>query len=228
MKKNNNDKTYIRISYFLIRRLLGPIIKLIWIKKVIGIENFPEAGPVIVAFNHESYFDFICFIAVAPRPVHYLSAEKFFTNKRWRFLMKVTGQIEVKRTERNKEDMHKSVYEHLNSNKVIGIFPEGTRAPFKEEMLKAFTGVAKYAIVGKVPIIPVGLYGTFDIMSRHDKVPKLKKFVSINIGEPIYLDKFYDNSLTKEDYELITDKIMLRISKLSGKIYPHYTGELDF
>ena len=142
--------------------------------------------------------------------------------------MKMTGQIEVKRTEKDKSVVHTLVLGHLGAGKVIGIFPEGTRALAKEEMLKAFTGVAKYAINGGVPIVPVGLYGTFDIMSRHDKVPKFKKFVLINVGEPVYLDKFHNRDLKREDYQLITDKIMLRISSLSGKPYPHYSGTLDF
>ncbi|OGG54387.1 hypothetical protein A3D62_00460 [Candidatus Kaiserbacteria bacterium RIFCSPHIGHO2_02_FULL_49_11] len=224
----HNDSLIVRVSYFCIRKLLGPLIRLIWVQKVEGLERIPQKGPVILAFNHESYFDFICFIAVAPRSVHYLAAEKFFAHKLWRILMLITGQIEVRRTKKDKREMHDLVYAHLTSGKMIGIFPEGTRAPSKESMLKAFSGVARYAFNGKVPIVPVGIQGSFDVMSRHDKKPHFKKIIHIAVGEQISFDKFHGVKLNRRAYELLTDKIMLRISELSGKPYPHYAGSPAF
>lgn len=217
----------IEIIFFLIRKTIGLVIDWIWVREVKGIENIPLSGPAIIAFNHESYFDFLCFTSISPRNIHYLSAEKFFTHKLWRILMTFTGQIQVKRQTKDKREVHNLVFDHLSSGKIIGIFPEGTRAPTKEEMLKAFSGVAKYAFKGGVPVIPVGLKGTYDVMSRHDKKPKFIKVVNINIGEPIKLDKFRDIKLNTRAYELLTGKIMLKIAELSGKPYRHYNGPFD-
>ena len=61
---NISDKIT-QISYFILRRILSPIIKFIWVKDIKGLENIPKKGPVILAFNHQSYFDFISFIAVS-------------------------------------------------------------------------------------------------------------------------------------------------------------------
>lgn len=207
------------VFYFLLRKIFGPIVRLIWIKSVRGIHYIPKQGPAIIVFNHESYFDFLCFIAVSPRNIHFLAAEKFFEHPIWRFIMKSTGQIKVDRTVKDKRGVHNLVYAHLHMGKLIGIFPEGTRAPDKEKMLRAFTGVAKYAIKKKVSVIPVGIYGTFDVMSRHDKAPKFKKIVTLHIGPPIDLRLYLQHKMNAVAYRVITDKIMRQIAILSGKQY---------
>jgi len=159
VKTSDKHAWYVNYTYWILKSLLGPIVRRLFVKEVNGIENVPQKGAVIVAFNHQSYLDFLCFTAVCPRSIHYLSAEKFFSHFFWKYLMKFSGQIKVHRTEHDKHHLHTTVYDHLKKGKVIGIFPEGTRAPDPIEMLQAFTGVAKYAISGKVPVIPVGIKG---------------------------------------------------------------------
>jgi 1-acyl-sn-glycerol-3-phosphate acyltransferase len=222
IRERDLDSPVVDALYFLIRKIFGPLVRLIWVKSVQGRGNIPLEGPVIVAFNHESYFDFIAFIAISPRNIHYLSAEKFFTNTFWRPLMRVTGQIHVDRTSKDKRNLHGIVYEHLKLGKMLGIFPEGTRAPDKERMLRAFSGIAKYAVKANVPVVPVGVTGTYDVMSRHDKKPRFIKNISFNIGEPMHLEEYKRCKMNKAGFRIITDKIMLEISKLSGKPYPHY------
>jgi 1-acyl-sn-glycerol-3-phosphate acyltransferase len=220
--KEYHDSVFLWLSYFFVKLTLGTLVRLIWVKKVEGIKNIPKKGPVIVAFNHQSFFDFLCFISVSPRHIHYLSAEKFFTNKFWIPLMKATGQIKVDRTVHDKRILHATVHSHLEHGKMIGIFPEGTRSPHENDMLYAFTGVAKYAIKGKVPVVPVGIKGTYHVMAKHDKKPKFKKIVTIHIGEPIHFHEYHDFKMNQKAYRILTDKIIREISKLCGRNYAHY------
>lgn len=215
------DNIFIRFCYFCIRKFVGPIIRFIWIKNVVGVDRIPKEGPAVIAFNHQSYFDFICFIAVSPRNVHYLSAEKFFSHPLWRIPMLATGQIRVERHRKDKRELHETVLEHLQSGKVIGIFPEGTRSPHINEMLVAFTGVAKYAVKGNVPVIPVGIKGAYEIMSRNQKVPHFMKSVEIIIGTPISFAHFNHVKLNQRAYRVLTNQVMFRIAELSGKSYRH-------
>ncbi len=221
-KEEWKDSFFLQLSYSLLKATLGTLIRLIWVKKVEGIENIPKDGPVIIAFNHQSIFDFLCFISVSPRHIHYLSAEKFFSHFIWTPLVKMTGQIKVDRTSHDKRILHNTIHKYLDHDKMVGIFPEGTRSPFEEEMLFAFTGVAKYAIRGQVPVVPVGIKGTYEVMSRHDKKPKFKKVVTFHIGEPMYFEEYRKSKLNKKAFRVLTDKIVMEISKLCGKCYPHY------
>lgn len=212
---------YVNYTYFLIKVIFSPVVKHLLIKDVVGINNIPKNGPAIIAFNHQSYLDFICFIAVCPRPIHYLSAEKFFYHSVWKHLMKLTGQIKVHRVDHDKTRLHITVFDHLKNNKIIGIFPEGTRCGHPSDMLHAFTGVAKYAIEGMVPVIPVGIKGAFEVMSKHQHKPDIKKIISFHIGEPIHFTEHHGKEVSEEDLRNSTDKVMIQISKLSGKNYNH-------
>lgn len=222
---NHHDSLFLRFTYFFIKLTLGTIVRLIWVKKVEGIKNIPKDGPLIIAFNHQSYFDFLCFISISPRKIHFLSAEKFFSHIFWGPLVKLTSQIKVDRLSNNKSELHKLVYEHLAHNKVIGIFPEGTRSPHENEMLLAFTGVAEFAIRGDVPVLPVGIKGTYEVMAKHNKVPKFKKVVTIHVGEQMHFNEYHHSKLDKKTFRVVTNKIMFEIAKLSGRNYSYLNIE---
>ena len=201
------------MAYWLIKKIFGPFVRLIWIKNVNGLENVPKIGPCIIAANHSSYFDFISLVAVLPRKIHFLAAEKFYKSKFWYPLVAGTGQIKVDRESSDKREVYEKVISVLERGKVIGIFPEGTRSA-DGNIGKTFTGVAKFALKAKTPVVPVGIVGTYEIMSRHDKRPRLKKGVHIKIGKPIYFTEYYGRE--GEDLVLreITDRVMEEIKKL--------------
>ncbi len=206
------------MGYFLLKILLGPLVRLIWIKKVEGLQNIPKTGPVIVAANHSSYFDFICFMAISPRKITYLAAEKFYKNRFWRPLMKITGQIKVERQEKDKTEVINRANNVLNNDGVLGIFPEGTRSA-DGEIHKAFTGVARFSLENRVSVVPVGIKGTYEILPRYKKIPKFKKIVEIKIGNPISFNDYYKTKDNEEVLINITREIMIRIADLSEKKY---------
>jgi 1-acyl-sn-glycerol-3-phosphate acyltransferase len=105
---------------------------------------------------------------------------------------------------------------------MVGIFPEGTRSPSKDEMLKAFTGIAKYALEHKVPIIPVGIKGAHEVLSKDGKKVNFIKSIEIHIGQPLNFPDHWNLHSDKEARTYVTEKVMKQIEKLSGKKYPHY------
>lgn len=202
--------------YWILKILLGPVVGLIWVKRVEGLENIPKTGSCIIAANHSSYFDFISLIAVLPRRVYFLAGEVFFKKWWWYPLVKSTSQIMVDRKNSNKEDVYKKVFSILRSGNVLGIFPEGTRSA-DGKIGKTFTGVAKFAIESKCPVVPIGIKGAYEIMSRHDKRPKFKKIIEIKIGKPIYFEKYYEKDNDETILRAATDEIMKQIKNLSNQ-----------
>lgn len=214
------ERSLVNVLFFIIRFIAAPLVKLLFIKNVEGIEFIPKKGPVIIASNHESYFDFLCFYAVSPRRVQYLAAEKFYDDKFWRPLMIATGQIKVERTAEDKSTVHKQAHYVLKNEGVLGIFPEGTRSR-TGEMGKAHIGVTKFALEAKVPIVPVGMIGTYDILPPHKKFPKLKK-CRIKIDKPIYHHEHFDKEHTEDLLRRLTDDLMKMIAVMVGKEYKHH------
>jgi 1-acyl-sn-glycerol-3-phosphate acyltransferase len=196
--------------YWLLKNLFGTVVKLVWVKKIDGVENLPKSGAYIIAANHASYFDFLALASVWPSKITFLAGEVFFKKWWWIPLVKWTGQIRVDRENSDKSEVYKKVFFVLKSGGVVGIFPEGTRSA-DGKIGKAFTGVAKFALQAKVPVVPVGIYGTYQVMSRHDKFPKFKKVIKIKIGKQIYLEgEISDENILRQN----TDKIMGEINNL--------------
>lgn len=180
--------------YWILKYTVGTLIKIIWVKKVNGISNIPKKGPFIICANHSSYFDFFTLIAVCPRRIYFLAGEVFFKKWQWSWLVKSTGQIRVDRNSHDKSESINKAIEYLKMSRVIGIFPEGTRSS-DGKLQKFYNGAARISIKSHVPILPVGIVGAFEIMSRFDKYPKFKK-CSINIGENIKINDNDEEKLT--------------------------------
>jgi len=205
--------------YYFLKYFFGNIIKLIWIGSVCGKENIPKKKPYILAANHESYFDFICLATVFPKRIYFLAGEVFFKRWWWRPFVEMTGQIMVDRNSKDKSDSVKQVLEYLKKNRIVAIFPEGTRSA-DEKLKKAYTGTVKISLKANVPIVPVGIIGTYEIMSRHDKYPKFKK-CKIIFGKPIFLNDL-KNGESEEDINFLTHKVLMKqIAQLVDKNYDY-------
>jgi 1-acyl-sn-glycerol-3-phosphate acyltransferase len=219
--RNNHDyreTLFTKVGFYCLKKTLGPLVRGLWIKKVEGLEYLPAEGPVIVASNHASYLDFICFVAVSPRNIHYLAAEKFFRSPFWRPIMDLSGQIKVDRFRGNKRHTMCQVHSALDQGRVIGIFPEGTRSP-DGTIQSAYSGVARFALASKAPVVPVGVIGAYDVWPREQTLPRLAREIHIRIGEPLSFDAYHDIDPEEDHFLEVTETIMGKIRELTGQ-YP--------
>ncbi len=201
------------MGYWVIKTLLGPLIRLVWVKNVKGLSNIPKEGPAIIAANHSSYFDFISLVAVIPRRIHFLAAEKFYKSIFWRPIMELTGQIKVERKSKDKTEVHREVSRLLSKGRVVGIFPEGTRSP-DGKIKRVYPGVAKFALRNKVTVVPIGIIGSYEVMSRYDKFPRKKKAISVNVGKPISFEDHYKKEESEDVCREVTDLVMGSVQEL--------------
>ena len=205
--------------YPIAKKIIPPIVKL-WIKEVNGLENVPKKCPFIIAANHASYMDHFLimsiFIPYLNRKVYHLSKKEYFEKPFKRIWHAHWGAIPIDRQKGGKETLTWAI-KALKQGKVIAIHPEGTRS-LNGKLMKAKTGVARLALFSKAPVLPVGLIGTFEILPKGKYIPKAKKAI-MNIGKPIYFQKYYDKPITKRLLRDVTTKIMKEIAKLSNQKY---------
>jgi 1-acyl-sn-glycerol-3-phosphate acyltransferase len=112
----------------------------------------------------------------------------------------------------------------LNKGGLLGIYPEGTRSP-DGLLYRGRTGVARMAAECDCPVIPVGLVGTREIMSKDQKVPNLRGAVTLRFGEPMSVSK---SEVADEPMALrhFVDGLMYQIRHLSGQDYrDEYSGK---
>ncbi len=98
------------------------------------------------------------------------------------WLFRKLGAIEVEREATDRGALRVS-QQVLRDGEPLAIFPEGTRrtGPTIDEL---YDGVAYLALKGGVPILPVGIGGTEQILPTGKVLPRVHK-VAIVIGEPI-------------------------------------------
>ncbi len=199
--------------------IILPIIDL-WVDKVNGLKNIPKNDSFIIAANHASYMDHLIivstFVKQLDRKVHFLSKKEHFDNPLKATWHNYAGAIPLDREKGGKGAIRLAI-KFLINGKIIAIHPEGTRS-LTGKLQRAKTGVARLALSARVPVIPVGLIGTFEILPKGKYIPKLQRAI-VNIGRPMYFNKYYDKSMTKKLLRQITKKIMNEIAALSKQKY---------
>jgi len=159
-------------------------------------DKIPADGPAIIVFNHRSYFDptvMGLLIARAGRNVRGLGKKEVFDVPVIGRLLEGLGGVRVERGTGSDEPLEAAA-RALRGGEVVMIAPEGTipRGPaFFDPVLKGRWGAAKLAAETRVPVIPVGLWGTEDVWPRSQRLPNMNSInrpaVSAVVGDPVDL-----------------------------------------
>jgi len=194
--------------YYVVRALCWLLLKIFWRMEIRGIENLPESGGFIIASNHVSYLDPAVLVASLNRKIYFITKKEVFKNTFVRFILKNLNAFSV---DRENVDIiaFKKAMNILREEKVLGIFPEGTRSS-NGELQELKLGAIKIAMKTGVPILPVGIIGTHKIYPRGIKFPILfKNKIIVKYGTPQYLNKLKsrDKIYQKEELNLLGKKI---------------------
>ena len=154
--------------------VLSPVVRWWGRLEVSGLDALHADGPILLAGNHDSYWDPIA-IGIAGQPrrqIRALAKSALWKNALLGKVLDGMGQIPI---ERGKGDAHAldRAVEQLRGGRCIGVFPEGTRT--RGRVLRARSGFGRLA--EKVPeaqIVCCTVVGTTDIGEFPKKRPRLK------------------------------------------------------
>lgn len=210
--------------YWLLKRIvLGPILRLLFRPTVEGLENIPTDGPAILASNHLSFSDSIFLPLVAPRRITFLAKSDYFTGRGVKgrltaAFFRGVGQVPIDRTGGNASNAAlNSGLRILGAGDLLGIYPEGTRSP-DGRLYRGRTGVARMALEGKVPVLPVAMIGTDKAQPTGSVVPKIMR-IGVKIGAPLDFSRYEGMEDDRFVLRSITDEIMYELMLLSGQEY---------
>ncbi len=209
-------KTYYLIypRFVFRRKVLNGLIKvllpLLSKLKVSGLENIPDEGPLILAANHVSTLDPLLMAAYPKRSVEPIGAGDMPFNGIAAKLMDLYGFLKVNRGALDRKGMNQAL-DVLKQDGVLGIFPEGgTWSPGR---MRAQIGVSWLSDKGNAPVVPIGLSGFQDGLSRllTFKHPSLE----MKVGKPIPAFSSENSSLSSRDaYQSYADKVMDHVQEL--------------
>ena len=186
-------------------RIVRPIIKVLFYilykPTIIGKENIPKEGKIILAGNHTNNLDCILLISSTKRTIHFLAKEELMQGIK-KIIFKNMGIIPVNRKIHDKEAL-KSAINTLHNDKVIGIFPEGTFNRTKNTILPFKIGAVKMASVTKSKIVPFTITGKYTLFKKNIKIQFLNP---IEIPERKDLTTYNENLMNIISEELKKEK----------------------
>jgi len=190
--------------YELLRIFFTVYLKLFYRLKIIGKENIPEAGPLLLCANHSSFFDSMLVGLCTKRKVRFIIYERYYHNWLLGPFIRILKAIPVADRGINKEATKKAL-EILKGGGVIGIFPEG-RLTRTGLIGPAERGVALLAALTNACIVPITITGAFSVYPKGRILPKLSGKITVRVHPSLSLDA----SRRKEEGYLksITDQVM--------------------
>ena len=159
-------------GYVFVRGLTRLLLRLFYARtEVVGTENVPAFGPLIVAANHHnSIVDAMLLLATMPRPIRVLANAPLFRHPLIGPFLRMIGGLPVHRRKEAGDDPAKNAdlfaatTAALNAGGAIAIFPEGRTQP-EPALQELRTGTARMLLAAesgarsavRVTLLPVGL-----------------------------------------------------------------------
>ena len=161
------------IIFFIPSRLLYPT-------RVLNKQNMPKKR-AILSCNHLSMIDPVYIAIYSRRKAHFFAKKELAKNRFLRFLVPAVGSVFVERGEADIAAV-KKVLQILKKDKILMIFPEGTRNKTGEDIQELKTGAVTFAVKTDTPVIPVIVW----------RRPKAFRRNFIYYGKPISFAQYKD------------------------------------
>ncbi|HTY82342.1 MAG TPA: lysophospholipid acyltransferase family protein [Dehalococcoidales bacterium] len=196
--------------YHLGRFLIHPVVFPFASWKVVGKENIEGPGPYLIACNHLHIADPPIVAASLPLKAFFMAKEDLWNNAWSRYWVENFGAFPVSRNGSSIEAVRRGE-ECLKKGYSLIIFPEGGRS--RDGLLQpALQGAALIAMRTGVPVLPVGVRGTYNFRDLKYCFFHRQRVV-INIGQP-FQPAWDAKKPAKEQRQALTDAIMRKIAAL--------------
>lgn len=211
------------MMYAVLRVLMRTITRayLVGLFKVVGVENVPRIGPLIICPNHSATLDPPMVPAFVPRDDTWSMAKfEYFRKPLMAFWFHAYHAFPVVRHSADRTALRRS-FDLLKAGHALIMYPEGTRIE-SGVLAKPEPGAGFIAQKAACPVLPVGLTGTRECFPKGARWPRRTR-VSITFGKPfMVLQKRADG--TRVSHEDASDAIMVAIAEL---LPPEQRGEFS-
>jgi 1-acyl-sn-glycerol-3-phosphate acyltransferase len=178
---------------------------------IVGPENLLGAEPAVYACNHLSYMDTPAIFAALPFQFRILARSDLWKLPFIGWHLHRSGQIPVdaENPRASIASLNRGV-KALKSGMPLVVFPEGGRA--RDGQLAEFmSGPAFMAVRGQVPLVPMALIGTYELLPIHARHLRPGP-IMLAVGRPIET-----SGLTTKAISELTDRLRASIHDLSAR-----------
>jgi acyl-[acyl-carrier-protein]-phospholipid O-acyltransferase / long-chain-fatty-acid--[acyl-carrier-protein] ligase len=209
--------TVYKVPESLVRFLVSQVFSSKYRLQIVGFENFPETGGVLLLGNHISWIDWAIVQMSSPRPVRFIMDRSIYERWYLKWFLDFFGCIPISAGAYNQA--LEQVTDLLNKGEVVCLFPEGTIS--RHGQLSEFKhGYEKAALGANGVIVPFylrGLWGSSFSRSnaglRANRKTSRKREIVMAFGEPLAMGTQ-------------AEQLKQRIFELSISAWHQYTDSL--
>ena len=182
--------------------------------KVSGLENIPDNANVIFTPNHQSYLDIFILLKYLPCPFKFITMRKLLKVPFIGDFIRNAGflSLDTKDRKNSIRTIHKIV-DLLKKGRSFVIFPEGKLT--KDGNIGEFgRGTSIIIQRSRKPVVPIAIDGSFSVLPKGSWKLQPKE-VKVNIGKPVYFEKYY-NDINKKSSMEVGNRLRDILASLKG------------
>jgi len=187
--------------------------------KIVGLNNVPMRGGVLVVSNHLHNADPLLISVAMPRPVHYMAKKELMGVPVIGKIIQYGGAFAVDRGKADRQAIVQAT-ERLQQGIPVGMFPEGTRS-VSRQIERALPGAGLIALRGNVQILPAAIVGSERLPLNGDKQMHNdaggRWRVTVTFGEPFRLEPKADGKRMSPEEAM--NVAMTRVAALLPESY---------
>jgi 1-acyl-sn-glycerol-3-phosphate acyltransferase len=160
-----------------------------------GLENIPKGTAVILMPNHQGHWDYPILFSLIPLRFAFVMKKELFKVPLLGSYWRRAGYFSIDREAgRSALETLEKVIKAIKAGESVLVFPEGTRT-WDGQIGQFKRGAFMVAAQAHVPIVPIAISGSFEIMRRHSWLIKPGE-VRVKVGPPL---NFVINDETDKD-----------------------------
>ena len=197
------------LGYRAVRLLVVIVWRIMFRPRVVGAENIPSTGPVLLAPIHRSNIDFAYLVFATNRKTFFMGKDSLWKIRPIGALIQLMGAFPVKRGTADRESL-KNAQQVLNEGQALVLFPEGTRQE-GDLVGPLFEGAMFIASRVGAPVIPVGLGNTEKAMRKGAWLPRPVR-TTVVIGKPIQAPTS-ESRVTRSELNAATEQLRVGLQE---------------
>lgn len=200
-----------RAFYQFVRFLVVSICRTYCRMSITGRENIPKTGPFVLAPIHRSYIDTPIASGCTRRRMRFMGKDTMWKKQPFNWTLSALGAFPVTRGSADRQAVTRAI-EVLQSGEPLVLFPEGERksGPVVQPLMD---GAAYVACKAGVPIIPVGIGGSEQVLAKGAKFMYPRKLTVI-IGEPIRPVASVNGRMPRAEVKELSKELHSRLQNL--------------
>jgi 1-acyl-sn-glycerol-3-phosphate acyltransferase len=179
--------------------------------RILHRERMIQSGPVILAMNHQSYFDPPLAGNASDRPIYFLARRSLLKVPILRWLLPKLNVIPV-----NQEAIDRSALKALIQVVKAGngalVFPEGSRT-MDGELQPAAAGIGLVIAKTRAPVVPMRIFGAHAALPRAGGWMRFHP-ITVVVGQPLHFSAAELDEGGKESYARLSQRVMDAIAAL--------------